>query len=160
MGLLFGATGEYCCRRDFWLRMHNGVHLHVMRFMRNLRESLELKTDADLDGSSRDRGKKSVVESCASTESCSFSRESQTGHNDEVQLLNSWALSRLADPKSPGYKFRECQDSAKRESVAFTPWIADQMRIGQAAFPQKVQVGLGERRRKQGETLLAAEEGG
>ena len=140
--------------------MHNGVHLHVMRFMRNLRESLELKTDADLDGSTRDRGEKSVVESCASTESGSFSRESQTGHQDEVQLLNFWALSRLAYPKSSGHKFRDCQDSAKRESIAFTPRIADQMRIDQVAFPQKVQVRLSECRRKQGETLFTEQKGG
>jgi hypothetical protein len=140
--------------------MHNSVHLYVMRLVRNLGESLELKTDADLEGRTRDRGEKSVVESRASTESGSFSRESQTGHHDEVQLLNSWALSRLAYSKSSGYKFREGQDLLERESVAFAPWIADQMRIEQAAFPQKIQVRLSKRRRKQGETLLAGEEGG
>ena len=69
------------------------------------------------------------------------------------------AWSRLADPKSAEDKFRKCQDWAKREIVAFTPWIADQMILEQADVPQKIQIGFSQRRREQSETLLVGKEG-
>ena len=120
---------------------------------------MKLKTDADFERGLRDPGEKSVIESCASTKSASFSGKSQPGHNDEVQLLPDRARHRLADPKSPRYKFRKRRDWAKRKSVAFAPRIADRWILEQAKIPQKIQVRFSQRRREQGETLLPEKEG-
>ena len=141
------------------LTANHHVHFHVVRFLRNLGNFLKLKTDADLERGCGNRGEKSIVESRTSTESTSLSRKGQAGHDDEIQMRQSRACHRLADPKSSGHKFREGRDWAKRKSAAFAPRVADQMRDQQAKIPQKIQVRFRMGRREQGENLLSGKEG-
>jgi hypothetical protein len=135
------------------------VHFHVVRFLRNLGNSLKLETHTDLDRGCGNRGEKSIVKSRPPTESISLGGKCQPGHDDEIQLRQSWTCHRFADPKSPGYKFREGRDWAKREGAPFASRVADQMRGQQAEIPQKIQVGFRRYRGEQGENLFSEKEG-
>ena len=130
-----------------------------MRFVWDLRDPLKLKTDADLERGLRNLAKKSVIKSCASTETASFSGESQPGDNNQIELLQARAGSRFADPKSPWYKFGKRGDRAKRKSVALTPRIGDQRMLRQPEVPQKVQVRFVQHWGEQGKTVFAGEKG-
>jgi hypothetical protein len=141
------------------LTTNNRVHFHVVRFLRNLGNSLKLKTDADLDRGCGNPGEKSIVKSRAPAESISLGGKCQPRHDDEIQLRKSRACYRLADPKSPRHKFREGRDSAKREGAPFASRVADRMRGQKAEIPQKIQVGFRKCRGKQGKNLLSEKEG-
>jgi hypothetical protein len=141
------------------LTTNNRVHFHVVRFLRNLGNSLKLKTDADLDRGCGNRGEKSIVKSRAPTESISLGGKCQPRHDDEIQLRQTRTCHRLADSKSPRYKFREGRDWAKQEGTPFASRVADEMRGQQAEIPQKVQVGFRRCWGEQGENLLSEEEG-
>ena len=141
------------------LTANNRVHFHVVRFLRNLGNSLKLKTDADLDRGCGNPGEKSIVKSRAPTESISLRGKCQPGHDDEIQLRQSRAWHRLADPKSPRHKFREGRDWAKREGAPFASRVADRMRGQKAKIPQKIQVWFHKCRGKQGKYLLSEKEG-
>jgi hypothetical protein len=141
------------------LTANNGVHLHVVRFLRNFGNSLKLKTDADLDRGCGNRGEKSIVKSGAPAESTSLGGKCQPGHEDEIQLRQSGACHRFADPKSTVHKFREGRNRAKQERAAFASRVADQMRGRQVEIPQKIQVGFRGCRGEQCENLLSEIEG-
>jgi hypothetical protein len=141
------------------LTANNRVHFHVVRFLRNLGNSLKLETDADLDRGCGDPGEKSIVKSRAPTESISLGGKCQPGHDDEIQLRQSRTCYRLANPKSPRHKFGEGRDSAKREGASFATRVADRMRVQKAEIPQKIQVRFRTCRGKQGKNLFSEKEG-
>ena len=137
----------------------NRVQFHVMRFVGDLQDPLKRKTDTDLERGRRNLAKKSVIKSCASAETASFGGESQPGDNNQIELLQTRAGRRLADPKSSGYKFGKRGDRTKQKSVVLTPRIGDQRVLRQAEVPQKVQVRFGQHWGEQGKTVLAGKKG-
>lgn len=95
------------------LSVNQSIHFYVMIYVRNLREELKCEADPNFNRVPRERRKKSVVKSCASTEAVSIGSEGQPGNNNEIQSFRAPSRDGLADAKLPGRKIRERGDRAK-----------------------------------------------